>query len=213
MYIHEQDGFTGTSYLDDLIGVANPELSGIAYSALGDLLTELGLAENLGKACAPATSQVVLGVLIDTINGTLSVPDEKMDEIVPLVKSWQRKTRSTKVQLQSLIGKLQFVTKCVRQSRIFLNRLLETLRNMGKKKSINLSASFRKDLRWWALFIEKFNGVSFIPPLVWAEPDVIFSTDSCLTGCGGICGLEYFHVAYPHDIKVRQLPIVKCWLF
>ena len=173
------------------------------------MLTELGLAENLGKACAPATSQVVLGVLIDTINGTLSVPDEKMDEIVPLVKSWQRKTRSTKVQLQSLIGKLQFVTKCVRQSRIFLNRLLETLRNMGKKKSINLSASFRKDLRWWALFIEKFNGVSFIPPLVWAEPDVIFSTDSCLTGCGGICGFEYFHVAYPHDIKVRQLPIHK----
>ena len=30
MYIHEQDGFTGTSYLDDLIGVANPEISGIA---------------------------------------------------------------------------------------------------------------------------------------------------------------------------------------
>ena len=80
---------------------------------------------------------------------------------------------------------------------------------MSKKKSVTLSASFRKDLRWWSLFIEKFNGVSFIPPLVWAEPDVIFSTDSCLTGCGGICGFEYFHVTYPDDIKVLQLPIHK----
>ena len=127
MYMHAQDGFVGTSYLDDLIGVADPGSSENAYHALGELLVELGVAENAKKACAPATYQVVLGVLIDTINGTISVPDDKLGEIVPLIKEWQGKTRSTKVQLQSLIGKLQFVTKCVRQSRIFLNRLLDNL--------------------------------------------------------------------------------------
>ena len=57
--------------------------------------------------------------------------------------------------------------------------------------------------------MERFNGVSFIPPTVWAEPDVTFSTDSCLQGCGGICGLEYFHTSFPSFIRDQQLPIHK----
>ena len=209
MYMHAADGFLGTSYLDDLIGVAEPSWSEVAYSALGDLLSELGLLENFAKACGPSTRQIVLGVLIDTVNGTVAVPEEKMQEIIGLVRDWQGKTRSTKTELQSLIGKLQFISKCVRKSRIFLNRLLETLRAMHNKKSINLSESFQKDLRWWDAFIKKYNGTSFIPPSVWAEPDVTFSTDSCLTGCGGICGTEYFHVSFPHSISSLGLPIHK----
>ena len=57
--------------------------------------------------------------------------------------------------------------------------------------------------------MERFNGVSFIPPIAWAEPDVTFSTDSCLKGCGGICGLEYFHVEFPQSILVQNLAIHK----
>ena len=209
MFMHAQDGYEGTNYLDDLIGVSHPCYSDAAFDALGQLLLELGLEENFAKACGPATSQVVLGILINTIDGTLSVPDEKLDEITLLVEEWQGKTSTKKVELQSLIGKLQFITKCVRQSRIFMNRLLETLRAMTKKNRIKLSPSFQKDLRWWSLFMQKFNGVSFIPPIVWAEPDVTFSTDSCLRGCGGICGLEYFHSPFPSYIADQQLPIHK----
>ena len=209
MYMHAQDGFEGTNYLDDLIGVADPSASALAYNALGELLHELGLEENTNKACAPSSCQVVLGILINTVEGTVSVPEEKLSEIVALVEKWQGKSSTNKVNLQSLIGTLQFVTKCVRQSRIFLNRLLETLRDIKKKKVIKLSSSFQKDLRWWSLFIEKFNGVAFIPPAVWSEPDITFSTDSCLKGCGGICGLEFFHAAYPSFILVQDLPIHK----
>ena len=53
-----------------------------------------------------------------------------------------------------------------------------------------------------------FNGVSYIPPLIWAEPDVTFSTDSCLTGCGGICGYEYFHASF-QGLESQGLPIHK----
>ena len=209
VYMHKQDGFSATNYLDDLIGVAHPQSSKAAYMALGELLENLGLEENLSKACEPATSQIVLGVLIDSVEGTVAVPAEKLKEIVSIIAAWQTKTRSNKVGLQSLIGTLQFVTKCVRQSRIFLNRLLETLRDMKTSKVITLSPSFRKDLRWWSMFIEKFNGVSYIPPAIWDEPDVAFSTDSCLHGCGGICGVEYFHVVYPDAIKNQRLAIHK----
>ena len=207
MHLHEKAGYLGTSYLDDLIGVADALLSGEAYDHLGGTLSYLGLSENFSKACAPATVQVVLGIEVDTVAGTVAVPECKMNEIIPLVRNWQRKHKTNKVDLQSLIGKLQFITKCVLQSRVFLNRLLDALRSMKYQKSITLSASFKKDLRWWSMFIRDYNGVSFIPAMGWDEPDVTFATDSCLEGCGGICFKEYFHVAFPKSIKDQQLRI------
>ena len=209
VHIHKQAGYNGTNYLDDLIGVANAIASEQAYHHLGFTLLDLGLAENFSKACPPATVQIVLGIEVNTVVGTLSIPEEKMKEIKPLLKKWLRKTKSTKTDLQSLIGTLQFVSKCVLQSRVFMNRLLETLRSMSKKSSIKLGESFKKDVRWWARFIDDYNGVSFIPALTWMEPDATFATDSCLKGCGGLYFKEYFHVPFPHHIMDQQLPIHK----
>ena len=206
-YIHHQDGYCSTNYLDDLIGVSDQDHGWEAYNHLGRLLEDLGLLENRQKACPPSTTQIVLGVLINTIDGTVSVPPDRMEEIITLVTEWQDKKKSSKVELQSLIGKLQYVTKCVLQSRVFLNRLLESLRSMKGKKFIWLSDSFRKDLRWWARFIEQYNGVSFIPAATWTEPDISFATDSCLIGCGGFCNKEYFHTSFPDAIRKQQLPI------
>ena len=207
IYMHEKDGYHATNYLDDLIGVNKPELGSEAYDSLGKLLNDLGLHENVQKACPPATVQIVLGVLVNTVDGTVSVPPDRMEEIILKVSEWQGKSRCKKVELQSLIGKLQYVAKCVLQSRVFLNRLLETLRSMKERKSIKLSDSFMKDLRWWDKFMEKYNGVSFIPSDIWMEPDVTFATDSCLIGCGGVCQKEFFHSCFPESIKQQQLPI------
>ena len=207
IYVHELAGYMGTSYLDDLIGVSSPQVSDAAYSHLGETLLELGLFENKEKACPPATTQIVLGIEINTIEGTMAVPAEKLEEIIALVAFWQRKRRTTKVQLQSLIGKLQFVSKCVLQSRVFLNRLLESLRAISKKRSIKLSDSFKKDIKWWSMFVVDYNGVSFIPAVAWAEPDITFATDSCLKGCGGMCFKEYFHTSFPKFIMDQSLRI------
>ena len=115
-----------------------------------------------------------------------------------------------KVELQSLVGKLSYVTKCVRSSRVFLNRMLALLRSIKDSRySLKLTVASKKDIRWWRLFVIQYNGVSFIPSPIWCEPDVTFSTDSCLTGCGGICGREYFHVSFPEWIIVQGLPIHK----
>ncbi len=206
MYLHREDGFDGTCYLDDLIGVSTPENGREGFERLGSLLDELGLQENAKKACPPLTVQTVLGVEIDTLGLTISITYERVQELMELFNKWERKRNATKNELQSLLGKLCFVTKCVRQSRIFLNRMLEVLRSI-KTNSLKLTSSFKKDLRWWEKFMEKFNGVSFIPSPIWSEPDVYFATDSCLHGCGGIAYNEYFHVPYPDWIMQENLPI------
>ena len=49
MFMHEDDGYLGTSYLDDLIGVAAVSFGSEAYESLGKLLLDLGLLENKEK--------------------------------------------------------------------------------------------------------------------------------------------------------------------
>ena len=38
---------------------------------------------------------------------------------------------------------------------------------------------------------------------LWSTPDDIFSTDACLTGCGGMSAEQYFHVEFPSDVLLR----------
>ena len=55
--------------------------------------------------------------------------------------------------------------------------------------------------------MEQFNGVSIIPPIAWTAPDVVFTTDSTLLGCGGLTDVEYFHATFPPAIVEKGYSI------
>ena len=38
----------------------------------------------------------------------------------------------------------------------------------------------------------------------WEEPDLVMSTDACLTGLGGWAGKEYFHKEIPRWVMERE---------
>ena len=109
----------------------------------------------------------------------------------------------TKRQLQSLLGSLLYVSKCVRYSRFFLNRLLETLRNVSKTY-ITLNADFQKDIAWFNRFLDVFNGTCFFKK---QQVNFFLHLDACLTGLGGIFDRDVYHIPLPE--KFRDIPIVK----
>ena len=39
-----------------------------------------------------------------------------------------------------------------------------------------------------------------IGEVYWSDPDIAFSTDACLTGCGGLSDTEYFHVVFSQSV-------------
>ena len=59
---------------------------------------------------------------------------------------------------------------------------------------------FKKDIQWWISFMHVYNGVSMIKTCDWSKVDQVFMTDSCLTGCGGICGDQFFHRQFPEFV-------------
>eukprot|EP00058_Branchiostoma_floridae_P008530 XP_002594018.1 hypothetical protein BRAFLDRAFT_68542 [Branchiostoma floridae] len=76
------------------------------------LLTVLSFSQNL---------------LFDTVSMMRRVPQFRLDEVSPLVAQWLHKRKATKRDLQSLIGKLVFVSACVPPGRLFVSRMHETL--------------------------------------------------------------------------------------
>ena len=197
-YICTQSGYDILNYLDDFMGVAPPSQAWTAYHFLGELLSQLGLRESTTKAVAPSTVVTCLGVQFDTVNMTMSVAPFRLAEIFTLLKRWRLRKSCTKSALQSLLGKLMFVAKCVRQSRVFVSRILDLLRSIkSPTHHVRLTSEFRKDICWWQAFLPRYNGISLIPTTPWSVPDAVFATDACLTGCGGVSSTEFFHSVFP----------------
>ena len=124
---------------------------------------------------------------------TLSVDPSRLVTLQSTLQLWLSKRTCTLKQLQSLVGQLMFVLKCVRQSRIFVSRILDLLRKVkAPRHHLRLNSEFRKDLHWWRRFLPLYNGVSLIPTSRWPTPDTVFSTDGCLSGCGVFCPRHIF---------------------
>ena len=81
---------------------------------------------------------------------TVEVTPQRLVEIRSLVEQWLEKESATLKEVQSILGKLNFVAACVRPSRIFVSRILDWLRSIYHPSNVQHSISYevRKDLQW-----------------------------------------------------------------
>ena len=142
-FIMRQKGFPMLDYTEDYVGVGVPSVAHASYAALLDVMSQLGLTISQKKLVAPSTQVTCLGVLIDTVKGTVSIPPEKLDQINSTVRQWLTKSVVSKRQLQSILGLLLYVHKCVKPARIFINRMLDLLRSAHASQRIPLTTDFK----------------------------------------------------------------------
>ena len=208
------------NYSDDLGGVEESYSRAVAaYNKLNWLLSDLGLEESLKKAEPPTTRITYLGVQFDSISMTMSVPPEKVTEIKAEIGLWVRKTTITMRDLQSLLGKLFWIARVVKNSRPFMGRLLAQLKSMKdlkKGRKVKLSDESRKDILWWSNFLDRFNGINMIVnedpiPLsleqLLDEPHGVCAGDATPTGGGAWHGKEYWSGELPTSMQDPKLPI------
>ncbi len=85
-----------------------------------------------------------------------------------------------------------------------MQRLRIELRVAQRGRLYAMNPGITQDVKWWLRFLCVFNGVTYMWLLGVDTPDFIFATDACLSGCGGICGLSYFHRGFP-DVGLPYL--------
>ena len=68
------------------------------------LLQDLGLQVSKKKLVPPSTEVVCLGILINTVHKTISVPPEKLQEIKNMCNTWKDKKNMYQNTTSVLIG-------------------------------------------------------------------------------------------------------------
>lgn len=212
--------FNLVNYCDDLGGVESTKSRAEdSFRRLQELLNELGLDESVDKAQAPSTEMVYLGVLFNTDTMTMSVPADKLAEIKEEIERWYKKTTATKKTLQSILGKLFWISKVVQHSRTFMGRLLAQLREMSAKPDnvkTKLTEDCKKDLLWWRSFLKTYNGVTMIEnddavrltlPQLVDMPYSVCAGDATLTGGGAWHGSGYWSRQLPKHLCDLQIPV------
>ena len=79
-----------------------------------------GFTVQKDKTHGPARVLEFLGVTIDTVDGQLKISPERLSEIKELLSEWEAKKSCSKRDLLSLIGKLSFCARVVRDGKKFL---------------------------------------------------------------------------------------------
>jgi hypothetical protein len=111
------------------------------------------------------------------------------------------------------------VSRVVRHSRTFMNRLLTQLRDMNGKPEnmkVKLSEECRKDLLWWRTFLKEYNGITMIEnedaiqlslEQLLDKPFTICVGDATLTGGGAWHGKSYWSRQLPHSLRDHKIPV------
>ena len=199
------------NYLDDLASAETSDRAQLAYNTLRAILEKCGIEEAKNKACPPSTVMTFIGILFNTEKMTMEVTPERLHEIKLLLQTWLDKETASLKEIQSLLGKLNFVAACVKPGRIFISRMLKWLKVLNKERQpreqVSIPEYVTKDIMWWQKFLPMYNGISLMLYEEWSQPDEICSSDACLQSCGGFCDGKYFHTLFPEAFYAAKYNI------
>ena len=164
----------------------------------------LGIPVALDKLVGPATVVIYLGIQINTMEFTISIPSDKMEEMLSLLPKWCSRRTCKKRKLLSLIGKLNFCATVVRSGRLFVRRLIDLSTTVTEMHHyVTLNAEAKDDIHWWCEFLPQWNCHSIIPdPLVIKSTDIKLFTDAAKTiGFGALMDKAWIQSVWPPHLK------------
>ncbi len=199
-----QDDFFNIVHRNDVV------TSAITLVGFQDLMHILGLEISKEKTFKAATTQVILGLEIDTDRQVVTVPKARLDALKILLLDWEARESASKVELQSLIGVLIFCTYGVRWGRAFVRRLIDAMVTLSLQTDrIQLDEVTRGDIRWWIKFAPDWEGVTYMIDWRPIKLELHFYFDSSNPCCAGVwCDRWWFYNFTAKDDF--NLPDISC---
>lgn len=136
------------------------------------------------KCCSPSTTCTFLGVEIDSVRMSMSLPTDKMCKLVNELSFFQTRTRATVKQLRRLFGILAYASRVIRGGRTFSRQVIDLLKGLSPSVSrIRLSTQFRRELEWWSKWAFTLNGQAGMIQHTYGSGQAIQS-DASFSGYG-----------------------------
>jgi len=138
--------------------------------------------------CAPAGSQY-------STRMEARLPQDKLIELQSMLTVFINRRTCRLIEMQRLLGKLNFACKVIVPGRTFMRRLYDATRHVRKPyHHIQLTLVCRLDLLWWSHLLSGWNGRSFfLEADDTAAHHLLIETDaSGAIGFGAVFGVEWF---------------------
>ena len=173
------------SYLDDFfICEKTFDKCLLALNTLIRLLRSLGFSISFPKVIGPAHQLVFLGILIDSLSMTFSLPADKIVALQEMINDALSCRTFTKRQLQVIAGRLCFATRVYHGGLCFLRRLVDVINKLKKPWSrFHMNKTLRLDLEWWKDILPRLQGTAPIIDTREAEPIIISASRTDLHAC------------------------------
>lgn len=193
-------------YLDDFATFGAPHSNECAENLgiLQAVAEEHGIQLAADKTVGPTTKMVFLGIEVDTVEGTLRLPEAKLTKLRRLLQEWAGRKSARKRDFQVILGHLNHACKVVRPGRSFLRNMISLLKvARNPAHHIRLNKGFRADLQWWNTFVEEWNGISTIPPSPSQVPMefYLYSDAAGRWGCGAVYNQAWFQLQWPEGCE------------
>ena len=190
-------------YVDDLFIVSKDrQACAKTKDILIQLLRDLGFTIKWEKVVGPSQKLQFLGISLDSVTGTMSIPHGKLTEIRDSASSWITNKKVTKRDLQSMVGKISWVAKCVKAIRPILRTLIDLQKRLKRPfHHIRLPKQTQLDIRYFVHWAAHFNGTVFFRSMEKPSPENSVYTDASLTA-----GAAYHHGDFVYSYWAADMP-------
>ena len=145
------------NYLDDFFfAVLLRAICNQQVQAFLDVCDEIRFPVSMEKTFWGTTLLSFLGLLINMVAQTVSIPTEKIAKARELIESVISRKSITVKQLQKICGFLNFIGRCIVLGRAFTRRMYMVLQGTEHLKSHHhlwISAEIQADLSMWLWFL------------------------------------------------------------
>ena len=153
------------------------------------------------KTLGPSQVLEFMGIELDSTRMEAMLPEDKLQCARDLLNSFAKRRSVRLVELQSLIGILQFACKAVVPGRTFLERMINLTRGVPSRfPHIRLNKEFFRDLTMWKAFLAEWNDTTVKP-----SPDLeLYTVASGSVGFGGYFRGQWFQGRWPSHMQLHR---------
>lgn len=185
--VKHETGYEISHMLDDFFQVhSDQQECARLLQVFLDICAKLKFPVSAEKTVQPTQIIVYLGLLINSLLMVISIPKDKCDQALEIIRE-QLTTRKTTVRkLKSLTGFLNFLCKAIPPGRAFLRRIYDLMGALPNHYHVSITKQVKKDLSVWEQFISTLDHVRPIITLKqWNSDSLSLWTDSALRDGGG----------------------------
>ena len=197
-------------YLDDFFAISINSTCRLEFSrdfsGILEMCAQLRIPLAAPKTVFPTTKMIFLGMEIDSVAQTISLPAVKKIKYSVELKSLLAIRATTKGKLESVLGMLFHAATVIPLGRAFLRPLTSKVASRPLKRSfLSLSAEDKLTVRWWIELLANWNGVSFFNfPKFAAPTDFEIASDAAgSVGLGILYGSEWVSELWPNPAPIN----------